>query len=134
MGRQLELDLSNCELMELPEFIHEASAVHGISAADSTDLDRLPLKALLNLPSLKALECTGCASLLSPPPEIARQGKERTMQFLRAARSSTLMRRGCCSSSATARAAKQARCARMRSDVAAGHERARPRGRTHGRH
>lgn len=58
-------------------------------------LERLPIRALCNLRSLKGLDCKSCPKLLSPPPQICALPPDQTLKFLRDAMAGGRLHTGC---------------------------------------
>lgn len=67
----------------LPENIACYSSLISINVSNNKYLTSLPIKNLCQLTLLEEVECTGCPSLLSPPPEVCFQGGKAVMNFLR---------------------------------------------------
>ena len=61
----------------------QACGVERLVLSSNPCLETLPLQALCDVASLTELMCTGCPSLFAPPMEVAEQGGNETMKFLR---------------------------------------------------
>ena len=78
------IDVSGNQLRTLSPEVGKLQRLHTVRL-DANRLEKLPIAEFLALPSLKLLSCKGNPRLYSPPPEIANQGGEAVVQYLRKA-------------------------------------------------
>ena len=79
------LDLSNNRFEQFP--VADLLVMPSMQSVNLSNnrLERLPVAEILAMPALRKLDCKGNPGLVVPPPEIAEQGGEEVVQYLRLA-------------------------------------------------